>query len=222
MDIAAIPNEPSVLAQRETPTQDVREGFTERQRTASAQVRAVRMPFVQRRWRLIAMLLTGLAGGAAGAFLAQTCTAEQLSSALLTDMSGSFLDMFLRRLLWGAAFLFAEYICGYFAFGGWLVWIAPAMCGLGCGLSAAALLSTESAAASVLLMLSAVASMVIVALGSEYSGKLSLDLLQLISGKRSSIIMSTPMAGAYTLRFGVLFAALCMCALYEATVKINL
>ena len=82
----------------------------------------------------IPMLYTFLtaAGLILGIYVAASAPGADISGSLLCG-SGDFLGLLLRRLFWGAAFLIAEYVCGFFALGRLLVWAAPLICGLGTG-----------------------------------------------------------------------------------------
>lgn len=87
----------------------------------------VRAPEIRRGGSRILMAVAGACGAAAGAAMMFTGNAVEL-------MPGGFGEVFIGRLAVGAVILAAEFILGFFAFGDWLVWIAPLCYGMGCGL----------------------------------------------------------------------------------------
>ena len=149
----------------------------------------------------IPMLYTFLtaAGLFLGIYIAASAPGADISGSLLCG-SGDFLGLLLRRLFWGAAFLIAEYVCGFFALGRLLVWAAPLVCGLGTGAARAGC-----------------AAAVIFAAGT--SSGMSSQLLRLVSSDKNSIVSTSPAAGEYTLRFLVYLAILSACAIAEAALR---
>ena len=87
---------------------------------------AMRRAAVRRRSRIpFSQLMLALAGAAAGAYFAMTLPEGADLSGSLLCRSGDFAELLVYRILWGGAFLLAEYICGYFALGWLFVGAAP-------------------------------------------------------------------------------------------------
>lgn len=101
-----------------------------------------RMEKSRRRIPLFQLFATA-AGGGAGVYFAHNAPEGADVSGSLFLLAGDFTGMLLHRLAWGGAFLLAEYICGYFALGWLLVWLAPLVCGLGTGAALAAALPPD-------------------------------------------------------------------------------
>ena len=163
----------------------------------------------------LVLWLAAVCGVSGGLVSAQSVGA--LEGVLFTS-EGSFLALFLSRLLYGAAFLLAEYLLGFFALGEWLVWLAPLCCGLGTGLSAAAGFGRKGA---LLLIPSAAITLLAVIFGARCSGEFSAQLLRVVSGSRTGIVLTSEATRGYTLRFFGCLAAVGAAALIEAAVKIS-
>lgn len=167
----------------------------------------------------IPMLYTFLtaAGLILGIYIAASAPGADISGSLLCG-SGDFLRLLLRRLFWGAAFLIAEYVCGFFALGRLLVWAAPLVCGLGTGAALAGAFTIEGMNALRLVPgCAGCAAAVIFAAGT--SSGMSSQLLRLVSSDKNSIVSTSPAAGEYTLRFLVYLAILSACAIAEAALR---
>lgn len=167
----------------------------------------------------IPMLYTFLtaAGLFLGIYIAASAPGADISGSLLCG-SGDFLGLLLRRLFWGAAFLIAEYVCGFFALGRLLVWAAPLICGLGTGAALAGAFTIEGMNALRLAPgCAGCAAAVIFAAGT--SSGMSSQLLRLVSSDKNSIVSTSPAAGEYTLRFLVYLAILSACAIAEAALR---
>lgn len=167
----------------------------------------------------IPMLYTFLtaAGLILGIYVAASAPGADISGSLLC-VSGDFLGLLLRRLFWGAAFLIAEYVCGFFALGRLLVWAAPLICGLGTGAALAGAFTIEGMNALRLAPgCAGCAAAVIFAAGT--SSGMSSQLLRLVSSDKNSIVSTSPAAGEYTLRFLVYLAILSACAIAEAALR---
>lgn len=167
----------------------------------------------------IPMLYTFLtaAGLILGIYIAASAPGADISGSLLCG-SGDFLGLLLRRLFWGAAFLIAEYVCGFFALGRLLVWAAPLVCGLGTGAALAGAFTIEGMNALRLAPgCAGCAAAVIFAAGT--SSGMSSQLLRLVSSDKNSIVSTSPAAGEYTLRFLVYLAILSACAIAEAALR---
>lgn len=167
----------------------------------------------------IPMLYTFLtaAGLILGIYIAASAPGADISGSLLCG-SGDFLGLLFRRLFWGAAFLIAEYVCGFFALGRLLVWAAPLICGLGTGAALAGAFTIEGMNALRLAPgCAGCAAAVIFAAGT--SSGMSSQLLRLVSSDKNSIVSTSPAAGEYTLRFLVYLAILSACAIAEAALR---
>ena len=167
----------------------------------------------------IPMLYTFLtaAGLILGIYIAASAPGADISGSLLCG-SGDFLGLLLRRLFWGAAFLIAEYVCGFFALGRLLVWAAPLVCGLGTGAALAGAFTIEGMNALRLAPgCAGCAAAVIFAAGT--SSGMSSQLLRPVSSDKNSIVSTSPAAGEYTLRFLVYLAILSACAIAEAALR---
>jgi hypothetical protein len=138
----------------------------------------------------------------------------------LAGFGDSFLALFGFRAVYGGAFLLAEYLLGFFAFGEWLVWLAPLLCGMGSGAALAAQAVSGTTYGALLLVPLAVSTAAAV-FGANASGELSALLLRLAFGDSKSVIMTSSAAKSHTLKFLSYFAAVCAAALFEAAVRIS-
>ncbi len=172
----------------------------------------------RRRCRIpIGSALAAAAGTAAGVLAAASAGDLDYSESLLCA-SGSFWQILGMRLLWGAAFLLAEYILGFFALGDMLVWAVPLVCGLGTGAALTGAFSLHGISAA-LLIPSCAASVAAVVSGAGVSAAMSSQLLRLVSTDKSSIVAARPAAGEYTLRFLVCLAILLGSFIAEAAFR---
>lgn len=162
----------------------------------------VRAPEIRRSGTRILMSLTSICGAAAGVVTALSGTA----SAAAAQWQGSFGEIFLRDVLIGAAFLAAEFLLGYFAFGDWLVWCMPLCFGMGVGLRYAAI-------GSYALLPCAAAELCAVSFAAAASAGFSRTLLRL-SGGGTVYLERSPRKG-YALRFLGYFTVIAAAALYE-------
>lgn len=185
--------------------------------TAEEPPRAVHREY-RRRCRIpVGSALTAAAGTAVGAFAAATAGGLEYSGSILCS-TGSFWEILGMRLLWGAAFLLAEYILGFFALGDMLVWAVPLVCGLGTGAALTGAFSLRGISAA-LLIPSCAASVGAVICGAGVSAAMSAQLLRLVSTDKSSIVAARPAAGEYTLRFLVCLAILLGSFIAEAAFR---
>lgn len=152
-------------------------------------------------------ILAAAAGGAAGAYFALTLPDGADVSQSIFLRSGDFVGLFVERLLWGGAFLLAEYLCGFFALGWLFVWIAPLICGLGTGAALAAAFTAGTSAAHIVIF--ALVSAIVTALAAGTSQNMSSQLFRLILSP-CGVVTYSPAAGEYTLRF------LAWCGIYAA------
>lgn len=157
------------------------------------------------------------AGTAAGVYAAVSAAGLEYSGSILCA-AGGFWEILGMRLLWGAAFLLAEFILGFFALGDMLVWAAPLVCGLGTGAALAGAFSVKGISA-VLLVPSCAASVAAVVNGAGVSAAMSAQLLRLVSTSKSSIVAARPAAGEYALRFLVCLAILLGSFIVEAALR---
>ena len=184
--------------------------------------RAKRRTYPRRRFGIpVVYALFAAAGTALGVFLAASAPEGTDFTESLLCGSGEFLQLTLNRLLWGLAFLTAEYITGYFALGGVLVWLAPLACGLGTGAALTGAFA-ESGVAALKLVPTCVSMTAAVVAGARASGDMSSRLLRLVSTGRNgmaAVVSDTPAAGEYTLQFLVYFAVAAGSAIAEAAVR---
>ncbi len=184
--------------------------------------RAAHRSYRRRRSRIpLLHTLAAAAGAAAGVFLTVCAPAGTDFSQSLLCIPGDFLRLMTARLLWGTAFLLAEYIIGYFALGAPLVWLAPLVCGLGTGAALTGAFSTLGTEALKLIP-TCVTTAAAVILGAGTSGYMSSQLLRLMSSGRNSItaaVSDYPPAGEYTLRFLIYFAVVAGSAIAEAAIR---
>ncbi|MBE6889777.1 MAG: hypothetical protein E7485_07180 [Ruminococcaceae bacterium] len=138
------------------------------------------------------------------------------SLSVAAESDSGFMEALLRRLSQVGMFLLCEYICGYFAAGGMIVWLAPFIFGLGAGLSSAGICAAGGSAWVILPNLIYTATLTV---GANASAEFSQLLLSLIEGKSSSVVLRGNTAGAYNLRFGVLLIFILAVALIEAAFK---
>lgn len=88
----------------------------------------VRSPELRRGGSRILMAAVGACGAVAGA------VTVFMGQAVPTVQNGDFGGVFLGRLAVGTIMLTIEFLIGFFAFGDWLVWSVPMLCGMACGL----------------------------------------------------------------------------------------
>lgn len=165
----------------------------------------------------IGAAFSAAAGTAAGVYAAASAAGLEYSGSILCA-AGGFWEILGMRLLWGAAFLLAEFILGFFALGDMLVWAAPLVCGLGTGAALAGAFSVKGISA-VLLVPSCAASVAAVVNGAGVSAAMSAQLLRLVSTSKSSIVAARPAAGEYALRFLVCLAILLGSFIVEAALR---
>lgn len=161
--------------------------------------------------------LCGLAGGMA----AVAVGGEGFSAAdtVMGCAEGSFLSMFVSRLAYCAVFLGAEYLLGFFALGEWLLWIVPLLCGLGTGFSAAALFGEKGWGALLCPALLTVATTVAGAVRAE---RFSAQLLRVVSGSRTGIVLTDGSVRGYTAGYLGCLALAVLTAIIEAAIKVSL
>lgn len=136
----------------------------------------VRVPELRRGGTRILMGITAASGAVSGAVMALTGAAEPAALAAISEtFAGTVGELFLRALAAGLAFLAAELILGFFAFGDWLVWIIPLCCAMGASLRVAA-------AEEWILLPSAAAEICAVTLAAVTSANLSKTLMRLSKG----------------------------------------
>lgn len=159
------------------------------------------------------MTLTAVLGAAGGVIAAGKCGV--VAGGILVTQ-GSFLELFLTRVIYGGAFLLVEYILGFFALGGAVVWAVPLMCGMGTGLTLAAAGAERGA-----LIPGAVMTLAAAVFGAELSDSLSGQLLRVLMGSRTGLVITNGTAGDYTLRFLGLLGVNIAAGLIEAGIKLG-
>lgn len=180
--------------------------------TLERPARHIRQPFVHRNLRLILLCIAAMFGAAAGAFFAPD------NAVCVLTRRGGFAECFLARLVCSGSVLALEYAAGFFAAGGFFVWIAPLFSGLGAGLSVAC--AAGSGAPNFALIAIAAAYPLITAFAANTSANLSELIAHFISSKKSSIIMSESAVRGYTLSFIFYLMILLAFSAAEAALKL--
>lgn len=197
---------PEAPARADAPAEDERAQSPEKRRAAH-RVRTGR-------GTLLVMALAAVLGAAGGAVAANRLGG---CAGVLLTTEGSFLTLFLIRAVYGGAFLLAEYILGFFALGGALVWAVPLLCGMGTGLSLMAAGAHRAA-----LLPGAVMTLAAAVFGAQLSDSLSGQLLRVLTGSRTGLVITNGTAGDYTLRFLGLLGVNIAAGLIEAGIKLGL
>lgn len=166
--------------------------------------------------RLAVQLILCAVGIAAGAVIALMFPLEgtDLSAA---SQGGDFLSLVLHRMAQCGVFLLVEYVLGYFAAGGWLVWLVPLVYGLGAGLSCAGI---AAGGQDLWLILPPLAFCGVICCGAAASGSFSALLMRLVSGRGEMYAAGGSSSYQYTLKFGGYLLALLAAALIEAGMKL--
>ena len=177
-----------------------------------------RASVIVRHSRLIFCILSAVVGMAAGAVTAWSVPLSEsgFSQSLVVLQDGGFLGVLIRRMLQCAAFLLAEYILGYFAAGGALVWVMPFVYALGTGLSAAGAVLFGTGGISAVFCIAYTAVLVC---GAAASGDFSALLLSLVSGREGSVVSDGAAAYHFTMRFVLYFAVLLLLAIIESWIR---
>lgn len=170
----------------------------------------VRAPELHRNRTKLAMTAAAVIGAAAGARLLFGDTSEPLMYGVSQTLVGAFGEVFLRQLLLCAAFLAAEFILGFFAFGDLAVWGAPFLYGAGTVLRVAA--GTAKMLPGGLFCLAGVV------FGAAYSADMSGLLLRLTCGGCTVYMDSRPRR-AYVLGFLGCLAAVMLGAILMAVLS---
>lgn len=169
----------------------------------------VRAPELRRNVTKLAMTAAAVIGAAAGARLLFGET-EQLMDSVSTTFVGTFGKVFLRQLLNGAAFLAAEFILGFFAFGDLAVWFAPFLYSAGTVLRVAA-------GPTVKLLPGGLFCLTGIVIGAAYSADMSGLLLKLTRG--GTVYMDTRPQRSYALGFLACLAAVALGSLLIAVLS---
>lgn len=136
----------------------------------------VRAPELRRAGTRILMGLTAVCGAVSGAVIAFSDSADPAAlQALSKSLSGEFREIFGHSEIIGMAFLAAELLLGFFAFGDWLVWILPLCYAMGAALRVAA-------SGTGVLLPSAAAGVCAVTFAAATSAAFSQTLLRLSKG----------------------------------------
>lgn len=188
-----------------------REGLSDKPSAGSENsVRHVRCPAIKRSGVLLLMLLCAVCGTAAGAagIFSGAWTAE---GGFLFFRSDNFLGIFLTRLVYGGAFLLAEYLLGFSALGDLAVWSVPLLCGMSTAVSFTA------ADSSAWLLPSAGAVLAAAVFGAAASADFSAMLLRVARG--GNVFLHEKAAREYSLKYVGYIAAVVFAGLYEAAIK---
>lgn len=136
----------------------------------------VRVPEIRRGGTKILMGATALCGAVSGVVTALSGAAEpEMLAAVSESLEGTVGGIFLNRAAVGAAFLGIELILGFFAFGDWIVWLAPLCFAMGTSLRIAA-------SGSLILLPAAAAGIAAVTFAAAASATLSKTLMRLSGG----------------------------------------
>lgn len=137
----------------------------------------VRAPELHRNAAKLVMTIAAALGAAAGLRLClgdANAALRQVIAEAVSGASGSFGAVFLRQLALGAVFLGAELLLGFFAFGDYLVWLAPFLYTAGA--------AARLAATSPRLIPGTLIGIAAVIFGAAFSSELSSLLLRLTGG----------------------------------------
>lgn len=137
----------------------------------------VRVPELHRNAAKLVMTIAAALGAAAGLRLClgdANAVLRQVIAEAVSGASGSFGAVFLRQLALGAVFLGAELLLGFFAFGDYLVWLAPFLYTAGA--------AARLAATSPRLIPGTLIGIAAVIFGAAFSSELSSLLLRLTGG----------------------------------------
>ncbi len=212
-DNTAVENTPAILGSPETEKSETANPVIPETEENESARRHIRSPFIKRKGGLIMMMLFAVIGTVLGALLYRGAVYRADSS---------FLEMFLGGALPGIALLLAEYICGYFALGGLILWVIPLMGGLSAGINLSIALQYVKVSTDFLFALPIVLGTVTaVTFGADEARNFSKQILRIISGRKNSIVMTDYAAGNYTLRFGVFLTILLVGAIADAVIRLN-
>lgn len=137
-------------------------------------------------------------------------------SGVAASAEGGFAAVLFRRLGQVGVFLLIEFLLGYFAAGGAVVWIVPFFYGLSAGLTSAGVIA---AGGSAWVIVPELVYMVAITIAANTSGELSALLLRLVSGESGSVVMRGRASRSYDLQFAVYLLAILTAAMIEAAVK---
>ncbi len=137
-------------------------------------------------------------------------------SGVAASAEGGFAAALFRRLCQVGAFVLIEFLLGYFAAGGAVVWIAPFVYGLSAGLTSA---GVTAAGGSAWVIAPELLYIVIITAAARTSAELSALLLRLVSGESGSVVTRGRVSRSYDLQFAVYALGILAVALIEAAVK---
>lgn len=137
-------------------------------------------------------------------------------SGVAASTEGGFAAALLRRLGQVGVFLLLEFLLGYFAAGGAVVWIVPFIYGLSAGLTAAGVVAAGGSAGVIVPEL---LYTVVITAAANTSAELSSLLLRLVSGESSSVVTRGRASRSYDLQFAVYLLVILTVAIIEAAVK---
>lgn len=169
----------------------------------------VRAPELHRHAAKVVMTIAALLGVAAGLRLtlgeANAATRQLLAEA----SAGTFGAVFLRQIAASAAFLVAEFVLGFFAFGDLLVWSAPFLYTAGAVARLAA--TTPKQIPGTIIAIAAVI------LGAAFSSELSSLLLRLTSG--GTVHTGESPRREIAIKFAGCLAAVILAAILNAAIR---
>lgn len=139
-------------------------------------------------------LVSGAAGIIAGA---ATALLHPFEGMIISASDSSFFTLLSDRLIQCGIFLLAEYILGYFAAGGVIVWMLPMLYGLGAGLSAVSCVTSGTPIIAVLHILYTT----VICFAAAHSAGFSSLLLSIVSGKSGSVITDGTSGRSYDHKF---------------------
>ena len=199
--------ENTVLSEQSPPAEE-----TESAVSLERPARHIRQPFIHKNARLLLLCLAALIGAVLGAVTAP----DGITCALTRH--GNFRECFSSRLICSGAVLVFEYISGFFAAGGMIVWLAPLFSGLGAGLSLACVFAADPLDCLWLIPIAA-AYPLLAAFAANTSANLSGLIAHFVTSKKSSIIMSDSAVRGYTLSFIAYLIILLAFSAAEAALK---
>ncbi len=168
----------------------------------------VRSPELRRRGSKLIMTFAAAVGAAAAARLALTDSAAL--QAVSQSFSGTFGAIFLRQTAFGAVFLSAELLLGFFALGDFLVWALPFLCASGTVLRLFANGSPKPIAGSVICVGAVI-------FGAAFSAEMSSLLMRLSRG--GTVHLGESPRAAFSFKILGCFAAVLLGAILTAALS---
>lgn len=159
------------------------------------------------------MTVTAILGAAAGVILAFNGKADAAAvSAVMERISGDFLNIFVRRMIFGAIMVAAEFLLGFFAFGDFISWVVPVVSGMGAGFFLGVVKNP-------VFLPSEIVTLIAVIMFGANSALFSRRLLGLAAGNRAFSRGMTVFE--YLGRFFIAVVAIAVAAVYEGIAVVN-